>query len=79
MCLSRFFSLDLIPLAFLFACACASFAVTFWLFFVKEVCLVVKFEAYGRLMSSQDKEANEDIGIKSVYTTMWEICKLRRK
>ena len=26
----------------------------------------------------QDKD-NDDIGIKSVYVTMWEICKLRRK
>ncbi|KAH9927460.1 MFS general substrate transporter [Epithele typhae] len=46
--------------SYLFFCACMSFAVTFWLFFVKE-----------------DKDVNEDIGIKQVYVTMWEICKLK--
>lgn len=44
-------------------CAAISFAVTVWLLFVKE-----------------DKESDdEDLSIKTVYTTMWNICKLRRK
>ncbi|TBU26371.1 MFS general substrate transporter [Dichomitus squalens] len=46
--------------SYLFFCAFMSFAVTIWLFFIKE-----------------DKETSEDIGIKAVYVTMWEICKLR--
>ncbi|EMD41540.1 hypothetical protein CERSUDRAFT_79154 [Gelatoporia subvermispora B] len=42
-------------------CASFSFLVTIWLLFVKE-----------------DKElSGEDVSIKSVYTTMWTICKLR--
>ncbi|KAI0367507.1 MFS general substrate transporter [Pilatotrama ljubarskyi] len=42
-------------------CAFMSFAVTIWLFFIKE-----------------DKESTtEDISIKAVYATMWQICKLR--
>lgn len=44
-------------------CAAVSFAVTIWLLFVKE-----------------DKDTDdEDLSIKSVYTTMWNICKLKRK
>ncbi|RPD58451.1 MFS general substrate transporter [Lentinus tigrinus ALCF2SS1-6] len=47
--------------SYLFFCALMSFAVTLWLFFIKE-----------------DKESTtEDISIKAVYVTMWEICKLR--
>ncbi|KAH9925007.1 MFS general substrate transporter [Epithele typhae] len=46
--------------AYLFFCACMSYAVTFVLFFVKE-----------------DSRAGEDMGIKKVYLTMWEICKLK--
>ncbi|KAI0757425.1 MFS general substrate transporter [Daedaleopsis nitida] len=47
--------------SYLFFCALMSFAVTVWLLFVKE-----------------DKESTtEDISIKAVYITMWEICKLR--
>lgn len=43
-------------------CAVMSFAVTIWLLFVKE-----------------DKETEgEDLSIKSVYGTMWNICKLKR-
>ncbi|KAI0762568.1 MFS general substrate transporter [Fomes fomentarius] len=46
---------------YLFFCAFMSFGVTIWLFFIKE-----------------DKESTtEDISIKAVYVTMWEICKLR--
>ena len=44
-------------------CAAFSFIVTIWLLFVKE-----------------DKESDdEDLSIKSVYITMWNICKLKRK
>ncbi|EKM60709.1 uncharacterized protein PHACADRAFT_246782 [Phanerochaete carnosa HHB-10118-sp] len=42
-------------------CAAVSFAVTVWLLFVTE-----------------DKDTDdEDLSIKSVYTTMWNICKLK--
>ncbi|KAI0932743.1 hypothetical protein AcW1_000228 [Taiwanofungus camphoratus] len=47
--------------AYLLFCSAMSFAVTVWLLFIKE-----------------EKEASEDdISIKSVYTDMWTICKLR--
>ncbi|CDO70928.1 hypothetical protein BN946_scf184829.g36 [Trametes cinnabarina] len=46
---------------YLFFCAFMSFAVTVWLLFIKE-----------------DKEStSEDISIKAVYTTMWQICRLK--
>ncbi|KAI8983349.1 MFS general substrate transporter [Trametes punicea] len=46
---------------YLFFCAFMSFAVTVWLLFIQE-----------------DKESTtEDISIKAVYTTMWQICRLR--
>ncbi|EIW65052.1 MFS general substrate transporter [Trametes versicolor FP-101664 SS1] len=47
--------------AYLTFCALMSFGVTIWLLFIKE-----------------DKEStSEDISVKAVYGTMWEICKLR--
>jgi len=47
--------------AYMTFCGSISFLVTIWLLFVKE-----------------DKELNnEDMSIKSVYSTMWTICKLR--
>ncbi|KAH9850660.1 MFS general substrate transporter [Lenzites betulinus] len=47
--------------AYLLFCAFMSYAVTVWLLFIKE-----------------DKESTtEDISVKAVYMTMWQICKLR--
>ena len=44
-------------------CAAMSFAVTVWLIFVKE-----------------DKDTDDvDLSIKTVYKTMWNICKLKRE
>ena len=35
--------------------------------------------AQSKLLDVQDKEVDdEDLSIKSVYTTMWNICKLKR-
>ncbi|KAI0761684.1 MFS general substrate transporter [Trametes elegans] len=46
---------------YLFFCALMSFSVTVWLLFIKE----------------EKESTSEDISIKAVYTTMWQICKLR--
>ncbi|KAI0651429.1 MFS general substrate transporter [Trametes meyenii] len=46
---------------YLFFCALMSFGVTVWLLFIKE----------------EKESTSEDISVKAVYTTMWEICKLR--
>ena len=69
--------------SYLFFCAFMSFAVTIWLFFIKEVrhsrgpiSRVVSVSSHP--VSEQDKDTSEDIGIKAVYVTMWGICKLRR-
>ncbi len=42
-------------------------------------CIVHKPTSLTHALYQQDKESTtEDISIKGVYVTMWEICKLRR-
>jgi MFS transporter, PAT family, solute carrier family 33 (acetyl-CoA transportor), member 1 len=62
-------------------CSVFSFVVTIWLLFIKEVTILSQPDAH-ELMSLrlQDKEHDdEDLSIKNVYLTMWNICKLKRK
>lgn len=65
--------------AYLTFCALMSFGVTIWLLFIKEASSIAYPFALC-LMPKQDKEStSEDISVKAVYGTMWEICKLRRR
>lgn len=59
----------------------ACYSVTAWLFFVKEVCLVGMIQTQLLNSSPQDKvdlDVNE-MDVKQVYLTIWNICKLKRK
>ena len=59
----------------------ACYCVTGWLFFVKEVRSVGATET--RLLNStpQDKEDLDvnEMDVKRVYLTIWDICKLKRE
>ena len=67
--------------AYLFFGALACYSVTAWLFFVKEVRSVGL--KWVQLLNSfpQDKEDLDvnEMDVKRVYLTIWDICKLKRK
>ena len=59
----------------------ACYLVTAWLFFVKEVCWWMR-HWFGPLTPlPQDKEDIDvkEMGVKRVYLTIWDICKLKRE
>ena len=62
-------------------CSALSFVVTVWLLFVTEVSESTRSMSgtLHNMLFQQDKEVDdEDLNIKSVYKTMWSICKLKR-
>ena len=57
------------------------YAVTAWLLFVKEVCVmnVLLISLLNPLPQDKEKLDVNEMGLKRVYLTIWDICKLKRE